>query len=120
MPGRSPSEAVRRFVAPILDALSCFATGKVTADTYDPSLEGVLTLNRGELVQLDGPGKVRLSVQMRYLIVASDSNGRWKVTTRGWIHRLCDRNGERFAGYHWHPISDPDFAEGNPIGSSTA
>jgi hypothetical protein len=103
----TPSKAVRAFVTPIQAALSCFATGKVTVDQYRPGPEGVLALNRGASVRLNGPERVELSITMRYTIREADDQhvGPWKVTTTGWIYGLYSRTGDPLAEYHWHPIS---------------
>ena len=93
MAGRNPTAAVKAFVAPIKGALGLFASGNVTADSYKPDVEGVLTFNGGEVVKLRGGNKVGLSVSMRYCIVKTDEPGRgpWKVTTVGYMYELQTR-----------------------------
>jgi hypothetical protein len=105
--GSTPGRAVRAFVTPIQAALSCFATGKVTVDQYRAGPEGVLALNRGASVRLNGPARIELSITMRYLIRQTDDEARgpWKVTTTGWIYGLYSHSGDPLAEYHWHPIS---------------
>lgn len=108
MAGKTPAKAVRAFITPIQAALSCFATGKVTVDQYKPGPEGVLALNDGASVRLNGSDRVELSVTMRYLIVKTDDEmrGPWKVTITGWMYTLYSHEGTALAEYHWHPISD--------------
>ncbi|KUH82205.1 MULTISPECIES: hypothetical protein [unclassified Mycobacterium] len=105
MAGRNPTAAVKAFIAPISDALGLFASGRVTADSYKPAVEGVLTFNDGKIVKLLG-NKVGLSVSMRYRIVQTDDPGRgpWKVTTVGYMYEL-QLDGKTLYDYHWHPIS---------------
>lgn len=108
MAGDSPATAVQAFTQPIQDALSCFLTGKVTADTYEPrDTVGVLTLNRYKRVDLLGRCGLSVDVLMHYRIIEHDDpdKGPWKVTTTGWMHHLYNGDG-LVAGYHWHPISD--------------
>lgn len=107
MAGDTPAEAVRAFVDPIQDALGCFASGKVTADSFTPGVEGVLTFNRGDQVRLLGDDAVYIEASMRYDILEYPApKGPWKVSTAGWIYTLYDRRGGLIAGYHWHPVSD--------------
>jgi hypothetical protein len=106
--GRNPTTAVKAFVAPIQEALGLFASGNVTADSYKPDVEGVLTFNGGKIVTLRGGGnKVGLSVSMRYGIVETDEPGRgpWKVSTTGYMYEL-QLDGKTLYDYHWHPISE--------------
>jgi hypothetical protein len=106
--GRNPSEAVRFFVAPLQRALGCFLSGKVTADTFEEGPEGIVTLNRGDPVRLDGDQKLNIEVSLRYTVVRDESpeRGPWKVRTLGWMHELTDANGSELAAWHWHPVSE--------------
>ena len=113
MAGRNPTAAVKAFVAPIKGALGLFASGNVTADSYKPDVEGVLTFNGGEVVKLRGGNKVGLSVSMRYCIVKTDEPGRgpWKVTTVGYMYEL-QIDGKTLYEYHWHLTQDVYMARG--------
>lgn len=93
---------------PIQRALSCFATGKVTVDRYEPGAEGILVLNRGASVRLNGAERIEIHVSMRYLVIMTDEVGKgpFKVTTTGWIYSLLSHDGDELLAYHWHPISD--------------
>ncbi|CPR85938.1 hypothetical protein [Mycobacteroides abscessus] len=106
MAGKTPALAVKAFSAPIQEALGLFASGKVTTDTYEPDVEGVLAFNRGEVVKLRGGGKVGLSVSMRYRVVPDEhvDRGPWKVSTVGYMYDLHVGNKSLYE-YHWHPIS---------------
>lgn len=112
MAGRTPSEAIRAFTSPIQAALTCFADGRVSVDQYTTGAVGVLTFNRSADVLLNGPGKVTLSVAMRYRIVdnVGAATKKWKVSTVGWIYTLKDGGGALIADYHWHPEITPDIA----------
>lgn len=111
MAGKTPAKAVRAFTEPIQEALSCFAIGKVTADSYKPERPGVLTFNRNKPTTLSGRAKVAIDILMRYVIVPHEdkTKGPWKVTITGWIYQLHDRSGDLIAGYHWHPNLTPDI-----------
>jgi hypothetical protein len=108
--GRNPTEAVKAFAEPIQRALTCFAHGKVTADSYDPATEGVLRFNRSEDVPLEG-GKVAVSITMRYQIVRARTIATptkpWKVSTTGWIYAVTRQDGTKIVDFHWHPAITP-------------
>jgi hypothetical protein len=105
--GKTPHEAVRVFVRPIQDALGCFLTGKVTADCHEEGSEGVLALNRGEPTVLNGGSGLSIEVSLRYVVIKDDdpARGPWKVSTRGWMHELTNKDGREVAAWHWHPVS---------------
>jgi hypothetical protein len=106
--GKTPRLALKAFTGPIQSALSCFATGKVTIDCYDPDTEGRLVFNGGRPTKLHGPEKVRITCAMQYEIVMTDGAKPWKVHTTNYIYRLLDRNENPIVDYHWHPASTPD------------
>jgi hypothetical protein len=89
--------------------LSCFATCKVTVDSYDPKVEGRLRINNGAPVALyreRGGDTITLSGLMHYRIVkARGAQGPWKCTTTGWIYELA-RDESPLVDFHWHPVSD--------------
>lgn len=110
MAGRTVAEAIDAFVQPIQRALTCFADGKVTTDSHDPGVSGRLVFNRGDDVELNGPGRVHLSVLMHYRLVHLNEpvvRGKpWKVSTEGWIYHLSDRDTRPIVEFHWHPEFD--------------
>jgi hypothetical protein len=112
--GRTPTDAVKAFGAPIQRALTCFVPGRVSVDSYDEDVEGVLTFNRADDVRLPGESHIHLSVLMRYRIIQlespPDSRKPWKVTTTHWAYELKDRDLSWIVQYHWHPSLTPDIA----------
>jgi hypothetical protein len=115
MAGRTPSEAVKAFTAPIQRALTCFADGRVIVDSYKPDNEGVLQFNDADDVRLNGQGRVCLYVSLRYRIVKledpPDPREPWKTTTTGWAHHLGRIQRGKvvpIAQFHWHPQDTPD------------
>ena len=111
MAGDTPYEAVRAFVAPIQEAISCFVSGKIEADRFDDLGEGRLTLNRGGVVRLPGQAKVAVELMMRYAIVEhpEPAKGPFKISTRGWIYHITDQHGSAVLQYHWHPQQNVEF-----------
>jgi hypothetical protein len=105
--GRTASDAVKAFVEPIQLALTCFADGKVTTDSFKADTPGVLVFNRGEDVALNGAARVHLSVSMRYRVVKLSEpplkSKPWKVSTTGWVYHLSDRDKQSIVEFHWHP-----------------
>ena len=112
MAGRNAVAAVKAFTGPIQRALTCFAHGRVSVDSYDPESEGILQFNRADDVALNGPGEISLSVAMRYRIVKTRSLASpgkpWKVSTTGWIYAL-KAGGAAVADFHWHPTITPQI-----------
>jgi hypothetical protein len=108
--GRNPVQAVKAFAEPIQRALTCFAHGKVTTDTYSPDAQGILAFNRGEDVELNGSG-ISISVTMRYRIKRPPNpplrSKPWKVSTEGWAYHIRNSSGT-LAEFHWHPDLTPD------------
>jgi hypothetical protein len=108
--GKTPKLALKAFTDPIQSALSCFATGRVTVDCYDPADEGRLVFNGGKPTKLHGPERIRITCAMQYKIVATGVAAKpWKVHTTNYIYRLVDRHGSPIVDYHWHPASTPDI-----------
>jgi hypothetical protein len=111
--GRTANEAVKRFSAPIQRALTCFADGRVSADSSNPADEGVLSFNKAEYVKLNGPGRVRISIGMRYRIVPNEDQDKarlpWKVHTTSYAYSLHDARDKPIVDYHWHPHLTPDI-----------
>lgn len=108
MPGRTEREAVTEFVAPLQAALGCFTHCMITVDAHRSGEPGVLTVNRGDVVELGGPTALTLEFGMQYEVIedpAPQHRKPWKVTTNGYFINLNDRDGERFA-FHWHPGND--------------
>lgn len=110
MAGDTPYEAVAAFVDPIQQAISCFVSGKVTADRADPDGEGRLLLNRNDRTKLPGDARIAVELGMRYRIVRTDApdRGPWKVSTLQWIYHLFRRD-EPLIQYHWHPDTNVWF-----------
>jgi len=108
--GDTPAEAVTAFVRPIQRAVSCFVSGKVTADRTDPAAEGTLLLNRNAPVRLPGGAKIDVEIGMKYRVVQTDvpDQGPWKVRTTQWIYHM-QVDGEPKVQYHWHPETNVKF-----------
>ena len=96
---------------PIQAALSCFANGKVTASSTDPSVPGQLVFNGGRPTKLNGPSRLRLGCTIEYAIVDSGQPAKpWKVHTTGYIFRLLKSNGSGLVDFHWHPTATPEVS----------
>lgn len=113
MAGRTPHEAVRRFLRPLQQALSC-ATAAVLSVSggYDPDRgPHVATINEGLPVPLGGSPRLYLAVTQRYRIVeADDARGPWKTQTAGYFYQLADENEHEILVHHWHPSGHSRYA----------
>jgi hypothetical protein len=109
--GRTKPKAVEAFAEPIQRALTCFAHGKVVADTFEADTDGVLQFNGADDVRLNGPGRIHVSILMRYRIIRFEDERNpgkpWKIHTTGWIYELKDRDLVPIVEFHWHPQLTP-------------
>jgi hypothetical protein len=111
MSGRAAREAVGAYRVPIQNVLSCFAKGRLSVSSYDPSVPGVLTFNAGKPTRLKGPSHLPFTCSQNYEIVASgDVTRPWKVHTTKYIYRLIGQNDAGIVDYHWHPDNRADKA----------
>jgi hypothetical protein len=112
--GETPYEAVRAFVEPIQEAISCFVAGKIEAERYDESRPGddyLLTLDRARPKRLPGEARLSITITMKYRVITHDDpeKGPWKVSTSGWIYHLTGSRDEPLIQYHWHPDVNVGF-----------
>jgi hypothetical protein len=111
--GKTKPKAIAAYVAPIREALGCFATGMVTADCYKPNEIGTLAFNRGTEVRLSGEANLLATISMKYSLCEVDDpvRGPWKVSIRGWMYGLFSPDAKPIVEYHWHPISDSEVRD---------
>ena len=114
MAGNTPEEAVRNFVAPIERAIGSFVgEAEVTADSFDPGIEGRLELSPTpcpfELHHARAP-VLAVGFSQRYRIVEDDDpdRGPWKVHITAWYYTLFEAQTQ-IIGFHWHPDGSSRF-----------
>jgi hypothetical protein len=107
MAGRTPSEAVENFLAPLRLALSCVTREiLLVSGGYHPSdTPHALTISNSP-VRLGRDRRYALRLIQHYRIVEDDSpRGPWEVQIAAYYYTIeaaRDPGGEIF-GYHWHP-----------------
>ena len=113
MAGKNPYDAVKNYTDPLQKALFCVTKRilSVGGGYYPRDEPHVLALAGGSPVTLKGKNKLALSVIQHYSVVkAEGERGPWKVSTRGYIYTLEDRERNEIVAYHWHPLSSsPQF-----------
>lgn len=110
MAGNTPHEAVANFRIPFRRVLSCVTDGIFNAPHPRGKTNKVYKANlNGGVPALLGNGPYSLQLGMSYEVIrAADERGHWRVCTREYAYTIFDENGERFAGWHWHPLETPD------------
>lgn len=106
MAGRTPPEAVQRFLDSLQRSLSC-VTGAVLNPKggYHPSeFPHPLTLGSGLPVELGGGSGLAMAVRQQYRIAERPSRHEpWKVTTVAYYYTLRESGGSEIISYQWHP-----------------
>lgn len=113
MPGRSPDEAVDRYMEGLQQALSCVTKAVLRASGRDPSDQPhALALNDDFPARIPGCASHYVCVQQKYRIIkASGPSGRWKVCTAAYHYQLRDDQKNEILAYHWHPDGATLMAE---------
>jgi hypothetical protein len=118
MPGRTPHQAVEKFIEPLRQALNVLegysqirlskGGGYVKDETYSWVLcppDG-MTLRGGDLGAFHA--------EMRFKIIDADPRkyeAPYRVTTLSYRYKLCDSDGETLWMFHWHPMGNSPYIE---------
>jgi hypothetical protein len=111
--GRTPAQAVQRFVQDRQVAVSCVTDQIVRASGFDPNTgPHALVLARGEAVRVASPDGLALRVTENYELVQDTSTrDRWRIAVTGYwyaVERLPAE--EELLAFHWHPrVEDVNF-----------
>lgn len=114
MPGRTPHEAVERYLDPIREVLGCL-DGVAHVDRTGGRLlhgEGAWVVNGGSGIDLARVGV--LQARQRFRVVECDpakhdtSEGMLRVTTLAYDYQLNGTDGQPRWKMHWHPIGHSD------------
>ena len=103
---RTPYDAVRAFIRPLQQSLSCISRAAFDIrGGYHPGPEHPLTLAGGEPVRLSGAARLSFSVEMRYRIVADPAVAahRWRVLPSMYVYTIYGSGDRVLLAYHWHP-----------------
>ena len=106
MPGDNARDAVVAFVTPLQQVVHCITNAVVNPrGGYHPRAEPhAVVLNDGQPVQLRGARQnLSLSVVHSYRIIeVNQPEGRWKVSSAGYIYTLKELD-QALVAWHWHP-----------------
>jgi len=107
MPGRTPSEAVENFLAPLRQVLSCVTQEVlfVSGGYYPSETPHALTLSNSP-ARLGRDRRYALRLIQHYRIVEDVvPRGPWTVQTVAYYYTIQEAHDPRreIFGYHWHP-----------------
>jgi len=114
VPGRTPHEAVERYLEPIRDVLGCLAAVTHIARTGGHALHqnGAWVVNGGSGVILPHVGVLQARQQFR--VVECDparhdtTEGKYRITTLAYDYELDDQERRPLWKMHWHPTGMSD------------
>lgn len=102
MAGRTPPDAVQRFLDSLQRSLSCVTDAVLNPrGGYHPSrLPHPLTLGGGLPVELGRGSGLAVEVRQQYRVVGHEP---WKVTTVAYYYTVRESDGPEIISYQWHP-----------------
>ena len=109
MPGKNPSEAIREYIQPLQQSLSCFTRSVLRPSGYevDELLLATFSGSRGVRLRARDSRELHL-VFVQHFSVRSHFLSRYKVTTRAYYYTLENQYGHEIFAFHWHPESEND------------
>lgn len=110
MPGKNPAEAVREYLAPLQQSLSCFGNAVIRPDGYDSGIIHTATFPSPTIELITNDQEIfHLSFVQQFTVEKSFLN--WKVCTRSYMYAIDNEAGKEILAFHWHPEANPD----NPV-----
>jgi hypothetical protein len=108
LPGRTPYEGRRNFLAPIQRSLSCICRAHVKAPGDKPpgEPEAIYTTESPIMLRSPAHGALALQIVMQYTIIEK-SRRNWGASTGSYFYTIDDEVGELIS-WQWHPYT------GNP------
>jgi hypothetical protein len=109
VPGRNLSEAIREYIEPLQQSLSCFTRGILRPSGYavDQLLLATFSGSRGVRLRTRDSKDLYLGF-VQHFSVSSHFLSRYKVTTRASYYKLEDQYGHEIFAFHWHPEAEND------------
>ena len=106
MPGKKPSEAVREYIQPLQQSLSCFTNSVLrSSGPYEPDKVLVATFS-GTTARLRTKNSEQLHLGfVQHFSIKSHLLG-YKIKTRSYYYSLEDKYGHEIVAFHWHPDSE--------------
>lgn len=106
MAGRTPPEAVQKFLDSLQRALSCVTVAVLNSrgGYYPSEFPHPLTLGGGLPVELGRGSGLAVEVRQQYRVIESTRGHEpWKVTTVAYYYSLRESGGPEILSYQWHP-----------------
>jgi hypothetical protein len=111
--GRSPSQAVQRYIEPLTDALQCVTQRRLSRPpTRELKLDTLYEANLGDMdpVVLAGPTPLMFSAGQNFEIVEidrDDPRGRFAIRPRGYFYEIATADDRQILSFHWQPDAKP-------------
>jgi hypothetical protein len=102
VPGKNPAEAVRAYVAPLQQSMSCFGNAVIRPDGYEPGVLHTITLPSPTIELLTQRDEILNLSFIQHFDIENRWFG-WKVCTRCYMYAVEDDGGREIVAFHWHP-----------------
>jgi hypothetical protein len=110
VPGKYPAEAIREYLEPLQQSLSCISPEVLRPSAYETDVILAVTIPRtfAELITKSGE-VLRLSFIQTFSVGKSPFFRRFKVTTQSYFYALENDAQHEIFAFHWHPESETKF-----------
>jgi hypothetical protein len=109
VPGNRPAEAVKAYIEPLQQSLSCITNSIIRPSGYDVDTVLTVTLAQPTVDLLTHDGEVlRLSFAQGFSIKKSLLFSGYKITTRSYMYALENESHHEIISYHWHPDTESE------------
>ncbi len=106
MPGKKPAEAVKAYIGPLQQSLSCFTQSVLRPSGYEVDKLLVATFS-GTTVRIRTRDSEELHLGfVQHFSIKSHFILGFKITTRAYYYSLEDKYGHEIVAFHWHPDSE--------------
>ena len=108
MPGKNPAEAVREYLAPLQQSMSCFGNAVLRSDGYDADVIHTATVQSPVVELITKSHEILNLVFVQHFALEKRILIGWKVCTRSYYYAVEDEAGKEILAFHWHPDANPE------------
>lgn len=107
MPGKNPAEAIKEYIEPLQQSLSCFTKQILRPSGYGPDQLHIVTISETTVkVRTQRNEILHFAISQGYSIVKRLLIG-YKIQTRSYAYTLENEEHREILAYHWHPEETP-------------
>jgi len=108
VPGRNPAEAIREYLKPLQQSLSCLSNRVLRPTGYNPGIVLQVTLpqNVAPLITRNHE-TLHLTFVQDFSVIEPLLLPRFKIKTHAYFYGLEDGNRTEIIAFHWHPVATP-------------